>query len=78
MASGAFNAELVPVNTPEGNLVVDELPRPETTLEGLAKLKPVEITVALSLIISFRILSGRGVVVIHACGLSPRRRPNIA
>ena len=40
LASGAFSAELVPVVTPEGSLAVDELPRPETTLEGLAKLKP--------------------------------------
>ena len=40
IASGAFNDELVPVSTPEGSLAVDELPRPETTLEGLAKLRP--------------------------------------
>ncbi len=40
LASGAFSAELVPVVAPEGSLAVDELPRPETTLEGLAKLKP--------------------------------------
>jgi len=30
----------VPVDLPEGKLVADELPRPETTLEGLQKLKP--------------------------------------
>jgi acetyl-CoA acyltransferase len=40
MASGAFADELVAVDTPEGKLATDELPRPETTLEGLAKLKP--------------------------------------
>ena len=40
LAAGAFNAELVAVNTPEGSLAVDELPRPETTIEGLQKLKP--------------------------------------
>lgn len=40
MAAGAFADELVAVDEPEGKLAVDELPRPETTLEGLAKLKP--------------------------------------
>ncbi len=40
MANGAFAAEIVAVDTPEGKLATDELPRPETTLEGLAKLKP--------------------------------------
>jgi acetyl-CoA acyltransferase len=40
MASGAFADELVAVDTPEGKLATDELPRPETTLEGLGKLKP--------------------------------------
>lgn len=40
MASGAFADELVAVDTPEGKLAADELPRPETTLEGLGKLKP--------------------------------------
>ena len=39
-ANGAFTEELVAVVTPDGALAVDELPRPETTLEGLAKLKP--------------------------------------
>lgn len=39
MAAGFFNAEVVPVDTPEGKLAVDELPRPETTVEGLAKLR---------------------------------------
>lgn len=40
MAAGHFDRELVPVQTPEGSLAVDELPRPDTTLQGLAKLKP--------------------------------------
>ncbi len=40
LAAGMFNDELVAVNTPDGALAVDELPRPETTLEGLTKLKP--------------------------------------
>jgi len=40
MAAGLFNEELAPVATTEGSLAVDELPRPETTIEGLQKLKP--------------------------------------
>jgi acetyl-CoA C-acetyltransferase len=40
--SGHFDAEIVPVADPEGNLVArDDGPRPGTTLEGLAGLKPV-------------------------------------
>src|ERR1041384_5742014 len=46
MASGYFAEEIVPVEAPGGKvgpIVVtkDEHPRPETTLEGLAKLKPI-------------------------------------
>jgi acetyl-CoA acyltransferase len=37
---GLFDTELVAVNTPEGSLAKDELPRGDTTLEGLNKLKP--------------------------------------
>jgi 3-oxoadipyl-CoA thiolase len=45
IASGYFDAEIVPVEAPGGKagpVVVDrdEHPRPDTTLEGLAKLKP--------------------------------------
>jgi acetyl-CoA acyltransferase len=40
MQAGAFADELAPVATPEGALDMDELPRPDTTLDGLAKLKP--------------------------------------
>src|SRR5882724_3088425 len=45
MASGFFTAEIVPVEVPGGKagpVIVDkdEHPRPDTTLEGLAKLKP--------------------------------------
>ncbi|HEY7245582.1 MAG TPA: 3-oxoadipyl-CoA thiolase [Xanthobacteraceae bacterium] len=45
MAAGYFAEEIVPVETPGGKpgpIVVDkdEHPRPQTTLEGLAKLKP--------------------------------------
>lgn len=40
VASGLFADEIVAVDTPEGKLAIDELPRPETTLEGLGKLKP--------------------------------------
>lgn len=45
--AGFFDEEIVPVTlpatrkTPEINFDKDEHPRPETTLEGLAKLKPV-------------------------------------
>lgn len=39
--AGAFEAEIVPVSTPEGSLAVDELMRPDTTAEGLGKLRPV-------------------------------------
>jgi acetyl-CoA acyltransferase len=38
--AGVFSAELAPVQTAEGSLATDELPRGDTTLEGLAKLKP--------------------------------------
>ena len=46
MDSGKFAEEIVPVPLPqrEGNHVVferDETPRPDTTLESLAKLRPV-------------------------------------
>lgn len=39
MAAGLFKDEIVAVDTPEGKLAADELPRPETTVEGLAKLR---------------------------------------
>lgn len=39
--AGAFDAEIAEVNTPEGSLAVDELMRPDTTAEGLGKLRPV-------------------------------------
>jgi len=46
IADGRFGAEIVgvPVGTPVspgGEVLVDEGPRPETTLEGLARLRPV-------------------------------------
>src|SRR6202012_4059947 len=46
IASGYFAEEITPVTIPGGKsgpVVVDkdEHPRPETTLEGLAKLKPI-------------------------------------
>jgi acetyl-CoA C-acetyltransferase len=41
-ANGFFEREIVPVTLPDGTVVsVDDGPRPGTTLEGLAKLKPV-------------------------------------
>lgn len=41
-ASTAFAREIVPMRTPDGTLVVnDETPRPDTTIERLAGLKPV-------------------------------------
>jgi acetyl-CoA C-acetyltransferase len=40
--SGFFEREIIPVTTPEGTVVTkDDGPRPGTTLEGLAELKPV-------------------------------------
>ena len=46
MAAGYFAAEIVPVEVPGGKggpvtVDKDEHPRPETTLEGLGKLKPI-------------------------------------
>ncbi len=39
---GFFDAEIVPVTTPDGNVVnADDCPRPGTTLERLSQLKPV-------------------------------------
>jgi acetyl-CoA C-acetyltransferase len=40
-ASGHFDKEIVPVTTPEGEVTKDDGPRPGTTLEKLAELKPV-------------------------------------
>lgn len=39
-SSGAFDAELIPVNTPAGVVKTDETVRPTTTPEGLAGLNP--------------------------------------
>ncbi len=39
--SGLFTDEIVAVDTPRGKLAADELPRPDTTAAGLAKLKAV-------------------------------------
>lgn len=41
IAQGRFEAEIVGVPVPSGEVFVDEGPRPETTLEGLARLRPV-------------------------------------
>lgn len=45
LKAGHFNDELVPVAVPNGKatttVAVDEQPRPDTTVEGLARLKPV-------------------------------------
>jgi acetyl-CoA C-acetyltransferase len=41
IAAGRFDAELVAVPTAAGAVGVDEGPRPETTLERLAELRPV-------------------------------------
>ncbi|WP_308797392.1 acetyl-CoA C-acyltransferase [Agromyces silvae] len=41
IAAGRFDAELIPVPTAAGDVRADEGPRPETTLERLAALKPV-------------------------------------
>ena len=38
--AGRFDAEIVPVETPSGSVTVDEGPRPGTTMERLAGLKP--------------------------------------
>jgi acetyl-CoA C-acetyltransferase len=42
IAEGRFNKSIVPVLDDEGNVVLDhdEFPRPQTTAEGLASLKP--------------------------------------
>jgi acetyl-CoA C-acetyltransferase len=40
--SGFFGREIIPVTTPKGDVITkDDGPRPGTTLEGLASLKPV-------------------------------------
>ncbi|WP_306894901.1 acetyl-CoA C-acyltransferase [Agromyces albus] len=41
IAGGRFEPEIVGVQTPRGEVLVDEGPRPETTLEVLAGLRPV-------------------------------------
>jgi acetyl-CoA C-acetyltransferase len=45
---GHFNKSLVPVSREDGSLALDreEYPRPQTTLEGLAGLKPAFIAIA--------------------------------
>src|SRR3546814_1782495 len=42
LREGRFARSLVPVHNPDGSLALDheEFPRPETTAEGLAALKP--------------------------------------
>ncbi len=41
IAEGFFEREIVPVTLPDGTVVsTDDCPRPDTTMEGLAKLKP--------------------------------------
>lgn len=39
--SGFFDAEITPIDTPDGVAAKDDCPRPGTTVEKLAKLKPV-------------------------------------
>ena len=42
--NGFFEREITPVTTPDGNVVTkDDGPRPGTTLEGLAGLKPCSV-----------------------------------
>ena len=41
IAEGRFEAEIVGVPVASGEVLVDEGPRPETSLEGLARLRPV-------------------------------------
>jgi 3-oxoadipyl-CoA thiolase len=41
--AGRFDAEIVAVPTPAGDVTVDEGPRRDTSLEALAKLKPVVV-----------------------------------
>jgi acetyl-CoA C-acetyltransferase len=41
LADGRFSREIRPVATAEGEMSADEQPRPSTTLEGLARLRPV-------------------------------------
>ncbi|WP_173923196.1 acetyl-CoA C-acyltransferase [Agromyces sp. Marseille-P2726] len=41
IAAGRFEAEIVGVQTHQGEVLVDEGPRPESTMEGLARLRPV-------------------------------------
>jgi acetyl-CoA C-acetyltransferase len=41
IAAGRFEAEIVGVQTHKGEVLVDEGPRPESTMEALAKLRPV-------------------------------------
>ena len=37
---GKFDAEIVPMQTPQGTVTTDEGPRPDTSLERLARLRP--------------------------------------
>lgn len=41
IAAGRFEAEIVGVQTHKGEVLVDEGPRPESTMESLARLRPV-------------------------------------
>ena len=40
LEAGRFDDEIVPIDTPSGPFETDEHPRPDATLESLAKLKP--------------------------------------
>jgi acetyl-CoA C-acetyltransferase len=46
--NGYFKSSLIPVHNPDGSLALahDEYPRPDTTLEGLANLKPAFAAIA--------------------------------
>jgi hypothetical protein len=39
--NGHFDAEIVPVDTPDGTVSTDEAPRPDSSLERLGRLRPV-------------------------------------
>lgn len=47
IAEGRFAASVIPVHNPDGTLALDhdEYPRPETTAEGLAALKPAFVAI---------------------------------
>jgi 3-oxoadipyl-CoA thiolase len=78
---GKFDAEILPVQAPEGTVTSDEGPRPDTSLERLARLRPAFVSDGIVTAGSSSPLSDGAAAIIVASeraverfGLTPRAR----